>query len=178
MLTGLNFNNKRLKDRDVGLLEEIEDIHFLGVERVVERRRDIGDLRHEDRKQKDVRHVDLPGTPQHARAGDDDAALAHGAAIDESRGVAGNEDEDLGRVGKAVIADGEPVHDVLRNVVEKNQPQRDAAEQIEPQVALAWNGKRSSHRRGYDGHFPGKHLLGRHLLHDRIHLAEAVEHAR
>ena len=134
---GLELQQQRLKDRDVGLFEEIEDIHFLGVERIVERRRDIGDLGHEDREQKDVRDVDLPGAPQHARARDDEAALAHGAAIDESRGVAGNEDEDLGRVGKAVIADGEPVHDVLGNVVEKNQPQRDAAEQIEPQVAFA-----------------------------------------
>ena len=66
----------------------------------------------------------------------DETALAHGAAVDEGRGVAGNENEDLGGVAEAVIADGEPVDDVAGNVVEKDQPQRDAAEQIEPQVAL------------------------------------------
>ena len=133
----LEFQDQRLEYRDVRLLEEIKDIHFLGIERIVEGRRDIGDFGHEDREQKDVRDVDLPGAPQHARARDDDAALAHGAAIDESRRIAGNEDEDLGCVAKAVIANGEPVGDVLRNVIEKNQPQRDPAEQIEPQIALA-----------------------------------------
>ncbi len=180
MLTGLNFKQQRLEDRDVGLFEKIEDIHFLGVKRIVEGRRDIGDFRHEDREQKNMRHVDLPGAPQHARAGDDDAALVHGAAIDESRGVAGDEDEDFGGVGKAVIADGEPVHDVFGDVVEKDQPQRHAAEQIEPQVALGRDrGKRLNHRQRL-----GKHGLGKHRLHNRFRppqrggAAQSTEHGR
>ena len=98
--------------------------------------RDIGDLGEIDREQEHVRDVDLPGALEHAGAGDDEAVLAHGAAIDEGRGVAGDEDEDFGGVGKAVIADGDPAHRIGRNVVEEDQPEREAAKQIKPQIAF------------------------------------------
>ena len=82
-----------------------------------------------------MRHVDLPRAFPDAGRRDDEAALQHGAAVDEGRGVAGDEDEDLGGVAEAVIADGEPGDDVVRNVVEEDQPERQPAEQIEPQIA-------------------------------------------
>ena len=69
---------------------------------------------------------------------------AHGAAVDEGRRVAGDEDEDLGGVGEAVIADRDPADDVRGDVIEKDQPQREATEKIEPQVAIA---ARSDRRR-------------------------------
>jgi hypothetical protein len=64
-------------------------------------------------------------------------ALAHGAAVDESRGVARDENENFGGVAETVIADGDPADDVFRNMIEEDQPQRHAAEQIEAQIALA-----------------------------------------
>ena len=64
------------------------------------------------------------------------AALLHRAAVDEGRRVAGDEDEDLGRVGEAVIADRHPVDDVRRDMVDENQPEREAAKQVEPQVVV------------------------------------------
>jgi hypothetical protein len=73
-------------------------------------------------------------------AGDDEAALAHLLAVDEGRGVAGDEDEDFGRVAEAVIADGRPGDQVGRNVVEKDQPQRNPTEQVEPQIASGRRG--------------------------------------
>ena len=69
------------------------------------------------------------------RARHHDAAVVHLAAVDERRRVAGDEDEDLGRVAEAVIADGDPAHDVRRDVVEKDQPQREPAKQVEAEVA-------------------------------------------
>jgi hypothetical protein len=57
----------------------------------------------------------------------------------ESRGVTGDEDENLGGVAEAVIADGDPAHRVGGNVVEENEPQRDAAKQIETQIAFGGN---------------------------------------
>ena len=88
-----------------------------------------------DGEQEHVRDIDLPGALQDAGARDDEAALAHRAAVDEGRGIAGDEDEDLGRVAEAVIADGEPGDDVVRDMVEEDQPEREPAEQVEPQVA-------------------------------------------
>ena len=138
MLAGLNLSSSAWMIVTSGLLEEIERVHFFGVERIVEARRDIGDLGHVDREQEDVRDVDLPGALQDARARDDEAALAHGAAIDEGRGVAGDEDEDFGGVAEAVVADGEPGDDVVRNVIEEDQPERQPAKQVEPQIASGW----------------------------------------
>ena len=136
MLTGLNFSSSAWKMRDIGLLQEIENAHFFGIERVLESARDIGDLRQIDREQENMRDIDLPGALEDARAGDDKAAIAHRAAIDEGGGVAGNEDEDLGGVAEAVIADRHPADDVGRDMVEKDQPEREPAEKIEPQIAI------------------------------------------
>ena len=72
----LELEQQRLHDRDVRLLEEVQRVHFLGVERILEARRDIGDLGDVDREQEDVGDVDLPGPLQDARACDDKAALA------------------------------------------------------------------------------------------------------
>src|SRR5262249_15078953 len=131
----LELEQQRLDDGHIGLLEEIEDVHLLGVERVLEARGDVGDLGEIDREQEHVGDVDLPGSPQDVGAGDAEAAFAHLLAVDERGGVAGDEDEDFRRVAEAVVADGSPGDQVGGNVVEKNQPQRDAAEQIEPQIA-------------------------------------------
>src|SRR6202008_564525 len=91
---GLEFQQQRLDERDVRLLEKIEDAHLLVIERVLESGGDVGDLRHVDDEQEHVRDVDLPGALEDAGGGDDEAALLHGAAVNEGRRVAGNEDED------------------------------------------------------------------------------------
>ena len=66
----LELEQQRLDDRDVRLLEKIEDVHFLRIERILEAGRDVGDLGHIDREQEDVRDIDLPGPPQDAGARD------------------------------------------------------------------------------------------------------------
>ena len=102
--------------------------------------RDIGDLGEIDREQEHMRDIDLPGALEQAGGGDDEAMLLHGAAVDEGRGIAGDEDEDFGGVGKAVIADGDPAHRIRRNVVEEDEPEGQPAEQVEPQIAFGRNG--------------------------------------
>src|SRR6185437_787619 len=89
-----------------------------------------------NREQKDMRDVDLPGTTQDACARQYEAAVAHRASVDEGRRVARYENEYFRGIAEAVVPNRDPAHDVLRNMVEKNQPQRQAAEQVEPQVAL------------------------------------------
>ena len=60
-------------------------------------------------------------------AGDDEASVAHGAAVDERRGIAGDENKNLSGVAEPEVTDGEPVHDIRRDMIEENQPERDAA---------------------------------------------------
>jgi hypothetical protein len=49
--------------------------------------------------------------------------------------VAGDEDEDLGRVAEAVVPDGDPRHHVGRDVVEEKSRQRQPAKKVEAQIA-------------------------------------------
>src|SRR5215468_8573603 len=83
-----------------------------------------------------MRDIDLPCALEDSGACDDDAAVAHRAAVNECRGIARDEYEDLGCIAESIIAYGDPADDVRRNMVEKNEPQREAAEQVEAQVAF------------------------------------------
>ena len=56
--------------------------------------------------------------------------------VNETCQIAGNEYEELGRVAEAVVTQGQPGNDVVRNMIEKDHPQPDAAKQVEPDVAL------------------------------------------
>ena len=58
--------------------------------------------------------------------------IQHRPAVDEGGGGR-NEDEDFGGVGETVIADGEPGQDVVRQMVEEDQPQR-RPRKVEPQL--------------------------------------------
>src|SRR5262249_36471710 len=60
----LEFKQQRLDDRHVGLLEKIENVHFLGIERVLEAGGDVGNFGEVDREQEHVGNIDLPGSPQ------------------------------------------------------------------------------------------------------------------
>src|SRR5262249_61374093 len=93
--------------------------------------------------------------------------VGKGGAVREGGGVAQNEIEFWVGVPEAVIADGEPVHDILRDVIEKDQPQRDTTEQIEPQVASARRQRRSG-RRCRCHCESGQYEMLHSRLHDRL----------
>jgi hypothetical protein len=57
------------------------------------------------------------------------------ATIGDHAGVAGHEHEHLGRVAEAVIAQGQPVQNVVGDVIEKDEAQRQPAAGVEPEVA-------------------------------------------
>ena len=57
-------------------------------------------------------------------------------AVDVTRQITGNEDEEFGRVAEAVVSHRQPGHDVVRDVIEENHPQTEAAKEIEPKVAF------------------------------------------
>src|ERR1700704_4525061 len=101
--------------------------------------RDIRDLGEINRQQEHMRDIDLPRTFENACGGNDETVLLHGTAIDESCRVARDEDEYLRRVTEAVIAYGDPADRVGWNVVKKDQPKRDATEQIKPEIAFGRN---------------------------------------
>ena len=147
----LELQQQRLHQRHVRLLQKFQDVHFFRIERVLEAARHIGDLAHIDHEQKDMRDIDLPGALEDARARHHEAVIGHRLAIDEGRGETGHEDEDLGGVAEAVIADRDPGDDVGRDVIEIDEPERQPAKQVEPQIAVGRD--RWSHYQVASGQF-------------------------
>jgi hypothetical protein len=71
------------------------------------------------------------------RAGRDpqEALPLHGPPVDHARGVPGDQDEHLGRVAEHHGLERELRHHVVREVVDEDGEEGEAAEKIEPQVA-------------------------------------------
>ncbi len=120
-----------------GLLDEADQVHLLDKRAAVGAERHPRDLRGKRDEQHDVRDVELPHPPQHLRRRDRPSFPQEHSGVGDDRGVARDEHEDLGGVAEAVVAHGDPAHRVVGNVVEKDEPQREPAEEVEPQVAAA-----------------------------------------
>src|ERR1019366_5324455 len=71
-------------------------------------------------------------------------------AVDVTGQIAGNEHENLCGIAEAVIAQRQPGDDVVRNVIQEDHPQPDAAEKIEPEVALDPQRRSKPPRIGHD----------------------------
>jgi hypothetical protein len=132
------------------MLQKIVNVEFIGVHRVVEFANRTRDLGREQQKQHDVGDVHLPDARPQPLEGGEKIPAADDRAIDVAGKVSGNEHEALGGIAEAVITKGQPGDDVIRNVIEENHPQPDAAKEVEPQIAL--DGKRDR-RRILIGHY-------------------------
>src|SRR5260221_7639523 len=119
-----------------GIVDKFMNIEFILIHRVVELPDRTGDLGRKEQEQHDVGNVHLPGPHHQPLGGGEKMATAYNRTVDEPGEIAGNEHEELGCVAEAVIAQGQPGNDVVRNVIEENHPQPHAAEEIEPEVAL------------------------------------------
>ncbi len=116
---------------DMRLVEKVGDPHFFVVHRVFERAGGVGHLGGEY-----VGDIKLPGPPQHLCGRVERALARQPPAIDQGGCEAGNEDEHLGRVVETERLQGEIAQHILRNVIDKDQDQRHAAEKIETEIAL------------------------------------------
>jgi len=96
---------------------------------------DIADRGNINDEQDDVRDIELPDPFGQPRRSDDEAAVKHHSGVNEGGGIAGDENEEVGGVAEAVVTGGDPVHHIVRNVVQENSPVGNAAKQVEPKVA-------------------------------------------
>ena len=130
------FSEDRLPDQLVRMRQEIEHVELVLVHRIVEAARGAGDLRREQQEQHDVGDIHLDRAPPQPLQRGEKPAAGDDRPVDPADQITGDEDEEFGGVAEAVIAQGQPGHDVVRDVVEEDHPQTDAAEEIEPQIAL------------------------------------------
>ena len=77
-----------------------------------------------------------PGRPlgDQPLGGSQEMAGKHDRTVDEAREIARDEHEELSGIAEAVVAQGHPGNDIVRNVIEENHPQPHAAEEIEPEA--------------------------------------------
>ncbi len=109
--------------------------------------REIADLGDVDHEQQDVRDIDLPSPLDQAGGADHGAALEHHARIDEGCRVAGDEDEQIGGVAEAEVLLGNPIHRVVRDMVEIDRPVGEATQQVQTIVAATrWQDSFDVHR--------------------------------
>ncbi|MGY4487942.1 hypothetical protein ACVWWR_007133 [Bradyrhizobium sp. LM3.2] len=130
----LEAQEQALAQRLGGVVDQTGDVELVDHLGIAEAQRQIADRGDVDHEQDDVCDVELPDPLGQPRGADEKATLKHHPGIDEGGGVAGDEDEQVGGVGKAVIAGGDPVHHIVGDMVEKDRPVRDAAKQVEPEV--------------------------------------------
>jgi hypothetical protein len=114
--------------------EKIGDVELVLVHRIVEFPGRARNLRRESQEQQDVGDIHLPGPRPEPLGGSQQIAGADDRPVDVAGEIAGNEHEEFGGVAEAVIAQRQPGHDVVRNVIEEDHPQAEAAEEIEPKV--------------------------------------------
>jgi hypothetical protein len=125
-----------LPDQFVRMGEEVGDVELVLVHRIVELPRGAGDLRRERQEQQDVGDVHLPGSHPEPLGGREQIARLDDRAVDVTGQITGNEHEEFGGVAEAVVSHRQPGHDVVRDVIEEDHPQTEAAKEIEPKITF------------------------------------------
>ncbi len=106
--------------------------------------RDIADRRRIEDEEKDVRDIKLPNAAHQQSCSCGNTLRGHPFRVHERRRVAGNEDENVGSVAEAVIPRRQPSDRIVRDVINKDRPVREAAEKIEMKISsLGWNDRKS-----------------------------------
>ena len=117
------------------LFEQARDIEFIDDVRGGEARSRIADRHRIDRKQDDEGGVELPGAPEQACGPDNGAPLQHDLREQSCRGISRDENEHVGGAAETEVAQRDPVHPVVWNVVQKHEPVRYSKEQNKPRIA-------------------------------------------
>jgi hypothetical protein len=84
-----------------------------------------------------VRDVELPDAAVDLRGGHDRSAPLQCLTVNGGGSEAGNEDEDFRRIAERERLQGEIGQDVIGDVIEEDEDERETAKQIEPQIAPA-----------------------------------------
>ena len=132
----LELQGQRLGHRHPRLVEKVGSAELLGVERIVEGTGRICHHRDEHHKQKDMGDVELPHPVVDADPSYHETLALHGATVHDAGGVAGDEDEHLGRVREHHRLERKLRQDIVGEVIDEDAKKGEAAEKIKPEVAL------------------------------------------
>jgi hypothetical protein len=117
------------------MIDQPGDIEFVDQVGSGISRRHVRDGHEVDHEQDDVGGIDLPRALEDPACADDEAAFERHLGVDDRGRITGNEDEHVGGAREPVVPDRDPVHEIVGNVVQKDEPVRDAAKQVDPGIA-------------------------------------------
>src|SRR6202171_5886649 len=94
-----------------------------------------------------MRGIEFKNPPCQPRRSRSIALFDHYYSEQEGGGIAGYENKQIGGIAEAVVPGRDRVHHLVRNVVEKDRPVRQAAKQIQSEIP-PWEGKRGANPHG------------------------------
>ena len=121
------------ENRRFGLLKKVGDVGLVGI--VLTATAEIPDHTYIYCEQENLSGIELPSSLQDWDCGCRQPVMPRHLAVEVGIGAARNEYEDSHRVTETTISAGDPTDDIRGNVIEKNQPERQAPDQVEPQIA-------------------------------------------
>src|SRR5260370_33621929 len=133
----LILQQQRLDDRDIGLVDKIIDAEVFVIVLMLHVEGCVKYQRSKDHKQEDVCDVELPNPAIDLGRGDDGTAPLESLSVNHGGGVARNKDEHLSGVAKRERLQRQIREDIIRNVVDEDENQRQTAKQIKPEIAPA-----------------------------------------
>ena len=127
---------KNLDDRDLRFVDKIIDPKILAIG-LMKAEGCVTHLRGKDHEYEDVSDVELPNPATDlARCGDSSMSL-QSPSINCGRGVTRDKDKDLGSVGKCDRMQRYIRQDIIWNVVDEDEKERQTAKKVESQIAPA-----------------------------------------
>jgi hypothetical protein len=90
---------------------------------------------HQQCQQKDMHHIQHPGSAQDLHAGNQVTVAQGDLAVGQHCRVPGQKHEDLRCIAETEIAHGEMSQRILRHVIPENEDQRQTAKEIDARVA-------------------------------------------
>src|SRR5215472_9260357 len=125
-------HHENLDDCDLGFVDEIIDPKVLAIGLILEVEGCVTYLRGKDHEYEDVCDIELPN-PAIDLSGRGDASLPlQSPSVNRGGGVARNKDEDLGGIGKCNRMQRYIRQDIIWNVVDEDDKQRQTPEEVEP----------------------------------------------
>ena len=85
----------------------------------------------------DVGRIKLPQTLENASCRHDETAFQHHLSVEDRGNIATDEYEQVGRAAETEIPQRQQTDCVVRDVIQKQKPGRDAEQKTEPEIAVA-----------------------------------------
>ncbi len=119
-----------------------------------------------DHEKDDVGDVEVPNPLGEPGCPDNEAALQHHSPVENRRSIAGDEDENIRGAAQSEVSNRDQAHDIVGNMIHKDEPVRQPSKQVEPVVASVC---RENSFDVHEGGFRARDFGARRSINDSAH---------